>query len=325
MSRYQARNEYDSDDDMRGGPYYSEGRFYRSGSRPSRSSYDDESRGFSHRAYSPLLSPRPSHSSYDDDPRRRARTPTSPPRARGYSSTPGSSYSSTHRASSPPPHPSYFSESYSSQSSYARSPPRSSYSSGPPPRPSHSSSDYSSRPSSGYSRPPPQAQSSSSTPPPRPNSPVPYTYDDEELDSIPQAPAKWNNFTSSSTREQLVTFFIGRGFSSAIVEREVGKEFEAHAPQHRSGQAAPGPSRAQEAAQGSRTENGYGGGGPRPSHARSPSPEKFSRYRESARDRSESPDPVPNYGSYAGWRQQDYGPSGGFRDPPSFRDPPRRR
>ncbi|PMD33100.1 hypothetical protein L207DRAFT_535791 [Hyaloscypha variabilis F] len=334
MPSHRASYSSDSEDDMRDGrgPYYSNGRFYPAGSRPSRrayspppgprpsrssyedesqgspsrahspppsrSSYEDQPRGYSHsRTYSPPPRPCPSHPSYDDEPhrRRRARSPSPPPRSRAHSPPP-------RRAHSPEP-------------SYARSPPQSGYSSGPPPRRSQSSS--------GYSRPPLQAQTSSSThPPPRSNSPVPYTYDDEEPDTIPHAPAAWNNHTSSSTREQLVTFFMGRGFTKAVAEREVGKEFEAHAPQHYSEQIAPGPSRAEvaAAARDSRPGSGYGSSGPRPSRARSPSPERYSRYRESERYGSESPEHMPNYGGYAGWRGEDRPPLS--REPPPFRGEP---
>jgi len=112
------------------------------------------------------------------------------------------------------------------------SPPPFRFSYSPPPRP----------------QPQPQpstSQSSGSSSRPRDSSPVAYTYDDEEPDSIPHPPAPWNNFRSESTREQLVAFFVSRGYSKATAEKEVGKEFEAHAPQHRSGMGA-GPSRQQE-------------------------------------------------------------------------------
>ncbi len=95
---------------------------------------------------------------------------------------------------------------------------------------------------------------------------VPYTYDDEEPDRIPHVAAAWNNFTISSTREELIAFFVHQGFPRAIAEKEVAKEFAAHAPQHRTGQIEPGPSRFAEA---------------RSRQQRSPSPPAFpySQYR----------------------------------------------
>lgn len=87
-----------------------------------------------------------------------------------------------------------------------------------------------------------------STPPPEPSSPsspVPYTYDDEEPDTIPIGPARWNNFKTSANKEELIAFFMLRGYGRESAENGIDKEFASHAPQHRSGQNTPGPSRAQ--------------------------------------------------------------------------------
>jgi hypothetical protein len=142
------------------------------------------------------------------------------------------------------------------------SPPPFRFSYSPPPRPQPQSQPSTPQPST------PQSSWSSSRP--RDSPPVAYTYDDEEPDSIPHPPAPWNNFRSESTREHLVAFFVSRGYSKATAEKEAGKEFEAHAPQHRSGMG-PGPSRQQESMSGGGLRDGMGCeyGGER---RRSPSP-----------------------------------------------------
>jgi hypothetical protein len=158
------------------------------------------------------------------------------------------------------------------------SPPRA-YSPPSPARDSRSSNTHSScteRESAQSSQPPPcpesQQQPFTSS---RDTSTVAYTYDDEEPDTIPHAPAPWNNFASFSTREKLVSFFVSQGFSKETAEKEVGREFWAHAPQHRSGEVA-GPSRYQAQAS-TGTRPGHGGARGEPRRGRSPSPIRFSR------------------------------------------------
>ena len=104
---------------------------------------------------------------------------------------------------------------------------------GAPPQPHFA--HYASQPGPGP--PPPQPSQTYSAPPskkqkpPSPTAYTPsYTYEDEEPYSIPIAPANWNNFTSSATREQLITYFVQKGIHRAIAEEEVGREFTAHAP-----------------------------------------------------------------------------------------------
>jgi hypothetical protein len=102
------------------------------------------------------------------------------------------------------------------------SPPRA-YSPPSPARDSRSSNTHSScteHESAQSSQPPPcpesQQQPFTSS---RDTSTVAYTYDDEEPDTIPHAPAPWNNFASFSTREKLVSFFVSQGFSKETAER----------------------------------------------------------------------------------------------------------
>ncbi|KAH8752090.1 hypothetical protein BGZ57DRAFT_860674 [Hyaloscypha finlandica] len=242
--RYRASYDSNSDDDHTG-PYYRDGNFY-AASRPSRSTSGSSS------------SDRPHYDYESDEHRGRSRTPS--PRPRPGRSAYTSSFTSSYRSNARSPFSSTANHGYRTSSP---PPPRAPS----PPRQSQSSySSYSTYSSSSRSAPPPQ-----SSPSARPNSPAPYTYEDEEPNSIPHAPGAWNKYSTFSTREQLISYFVSRGYDRVTAEREVGKEFEAHTPQHRSG-LGPGPSRFQEA-RGSR--NGSGSGSER---GRDPPRDNFSGY-----------------------------------------------
>ncbi|PMD63082.1 uncharacterized protein K444DRAFT_626831 [Hyaloscypha bicolor E] len=244
-SRYRAGYDSNSDDNHTG-PYYRDVNFY-AASRPSRSTSRTSS------------SDRPHYDYESDEPRGRSCTPSPPPRPG--CSTYTSSYTGSYRSNARSPFSSTANRGYRTSSpppTRAPSPPRQSQS---------SYSSYSSYSSSSRSAPPPQSSSSA-----RQNSPAPYTYGDEEPDRIPHDPGAWNNYSTTSTREQLISYFVSRGYDRVTAEREVGKEFEAHAPQHRSG-LGPGPSRFQEAG-GSRNGGGSGSG-----RGRDPGPDNFSGYR----------------------------------------------
>jgi len=259
------RRDFFDDPPRSAGSFYSDGpsRENPYGRSPS-SFYDDEPRGRAcppqrpsfHRTYSP--SPPASGNFYYDGPSREnpyGRSPSSfhDNKPRGRSRSP--QRPSFHRTYSPPP-----------PRSRGRfdDPPRRSYS---PPRSSRYSpfSDPFTPPP--YNSPPPQPSYSSRRPPPpprEPTSPTPYTYSDEEPTSIPHIAAPWNNFTTSSTRSQLIAYFVSQGYSKPIAEAEVSREFAGHAPQHRAGQSGPGASR----------QSGR---------------ERFERWREPEKERSESP------------------------------------
>jgi hypothetical protein len=193
---------------------------------------------------------------YDDEPRGRACSPQRPSFHRTYSP-------------SPPASGNFYYDGPSRENPYGRSPssfhdnkPRGRSRS--PQRPSFHRT-YSPPPP--YNSPPPQPSYSSRRPPPpprEPTSPTPYTYSDEEPTSIPHIAAPWNNFTTSSTRSQLIAYFVSQGYSKPIAEAEVSREFAGLAPQHRAGQSGPGASR----------QSGR---------------ERFERWREPEKERSESP------------------------------------
>jgi hypothetical protein len=197
---------------------------------------------------------------YDDEPRGRS----------GYSGRP-----SPYREHSISPDP--------SRSLFEDTPPRRFYSPPPPSSRFGPEDDYFSR--RPYSpRPSPFGSNPSTAHPPRSSysapehaSPVPYTYEDEEPDRIPHVAAVWNDFTTSSTGLELVSYFVRLGFPRGRAEREIAREFAAHAAQHRAGQTEPGPSRFAEAQA-------------RAYPSRSPSP-RFSRWRSPQQDGSESPPP----------------------------------
>ncbi|KAF8856177.1 hypothetical protein BDZ45DRAFT_745745 [Acephala macrosclerotiorum] len=170
---------------------------------------------------------------------------------------------SRYRSPSPPP------RRYRPESSRPASPqPHRSRTPSPPPRPCS----------------PPRYTRSPSPPPPHHN-PTPkfqdsnpagfYTYDDEEPDTIQIAPAPWNNNSTSISRPALLSFLIQKGVSKEVAEREVDKEFAAHAPTRRAGAADAGPSMAEmrgRAEAEREMERRWGGGGYGGS-------DRYSRYR----------------------------------------------
>jgi len=149
---------------------------------------------------------------------------------------------------------------------------------------------------------PPPRSSYTSPPPPRaPSPPAAYTYEDEEPESISIAPAEWNGYKSSATREELETFFINRGMDKERVKREVGKEFAAAAPQHRAGIPDPGPSRNESSSQGSSYRTADAGSSAYDNYDPYDAPPRSSRHRtrspspppRSSRNRARAPSPPP--------------------------------
>ncbi|KAG4433052.1 hypothetical protein IFR05_011470 [Cadophora sp. M221] len=96
--------------------------------------------------------------------------------------------------------------------------------------------------------PPPKARGYSFPPPPPlfDTSPEPYTYEDEEPERIPIAPMPWNGYSSSASKEELINYFIDRGFDPKVAAAQIDREFTAHAPQHLAGQTHAGLPRAQD-------------------------------------------------------------------------------
>ncbi|KAK0105214.1 hypothetical protein ONS95_004392 [Cadophora gregata] len=82
-------------------------------------------------------------------------------------------------------------------------------------------------------------------PPKVDNTPTPYTYDDDEPDRIPIAPMPWNNYSSTASKEELISFFVGKGIHPKRAAAAVDREFSAHAPQYFAGCSEPGLPRAQ--------------------------------------------------------------------------------
>ncbi|CZR69919.1 uncharacterized protein PAC_19819 [Phialocephala subalpina] len=197
------------------------------------------------RAQSP---PRPAPRGPSPPPSSRYRSPSPPPR-RAYPGF-GRVSSPPHRPRSPPP------RAYRPEPSRPASPPpRRAYF--PPPRPRSPPRRFRSP-----SPPPPPRHSS----PPQPKDENPhgiYTYDDEEPDTIPIAPAPWNNNSTSISRSSLLSFLVRKGVSKETAEREVDKEFAAHAPTRRGGAVEAGPSIAEMRAKAEarkERENRWGGG-----------------------------------------------------------------
>lgn len=157
----------------------------------------------------------------------------------------------------------------------------------------HSQSHFQSHPNSRFGAPP---SSSSSSPPPPQNpitdtSPTPYTYSDDEPTHIPIAPMPWNNYSSSTTKEELINFFIDEGYHPRRAAAAVDREFAAYAPQYLAGTEGPGMPRVEVPASGGGGRGGsegWGGSGQRSARTRRHSPPP-SAYR--------SPSPVPGNGS----------------------------
>jgi hypothetical protein len=172
------------------------------------------------RSYSPPSSERSYR--YDSDEKANFYTPPSPT-SRARSGPRRRSPSPYHYPDPPHPRqnsPSSYKDHYSSskphtQSRYRSPPPQRSSSHRPPPR-----TNFQSQPRPHPSPPPYESVIDASL--------TPYTYSDDEPDGLHIAPAQWNNFRSTATREELIIFFtfMCKTTTKERIEKAVGREFE---------------------------------------------------------------------------------------------------
>lgn len=109
---------------------------------------------------------------------------------------------------------------------------------------------------------------------------------------IPIAPAAWNSHKISISKEELMKYFIDRGFHPRVAAAQVDREFTAHAPQYVAGREKAGIPRAQEP----------------PRARRAPSPEQ-------EKERYTPPPPSHNERSEREARCREAPPAAAYRSP----------